>query len=169
MEERELEQHGEDMHDSIPDMQDAEADRNLLHLLQTEISVSKEKYNKFGGFSYRSCVDIFEAIKPYLKEYNATIEVSDRVEQCGDQIYVISKVTLVDKHGKAWSSEGLARETMVKPKMGSEQLTGCASSYARKYALQGLLLLDDSVDPDSVDNSEPKNSFTPPAQGGFQQ
>lgn len=124
----------------------------VLGLIQAKIKVQKTKENTFGGFMYRSAEDILEALKPILFEYNTTVVLYDDVVELGGWHYVKATATLF------WKDESLAvrayaREQESRPKMDASQLTGGASSYARKYALQGLLLLDDGKDADDRDNS----------------
>ncbi len=125
-----------------------------LLLIQSELTAPKSNYNKFGEFSYRSCEDILEGLKPLLLKYHSMLHLTDDIKEIGGHLYVIATANFVDQYGVKFTSKAFARETMQKPKMGTEQLTGSASSYARKYALNGLFLIDDAKDPDSDDNSK---------------
>lgn len=125
--------------------------------IQAKIKVGKDSYNKFGEFSYRSCEDILEVLKPIINPEGGFVTFSDDVISVGGEIY-IKAVATVTIGEKSWSSVSIAREEKSRPKMSAPQLTGSSSSYARKYALQGLLALDDGKhnDPDSRDNNYSK-------------
>lgn len=122
-----------------------------LLAVQAELRAPKNKKNNFGNYMYRSCEDILEALKPILKEHNATVLLSDeiKVSECLWS-YVVSTATFIDcETGESVSVKAMAREAEQKKGMDPSQSTGTASSYARKYALNGLFLIDDAVDPDS--------------------
>ena len=122
-----------------------------LLAVQAELKAPKNKKNTFGNYMYRSCEDILEALKPILKEHNATVLLSDevKVSECLWS-YVVSTATFIDcETGESVSVKAMAREAEQKKGMDPSQSTGTASSYARKYALNGLFLIDDAVDPDS--------------------
>ena len=122
-----------------------------LLAVQAELKAPKNKKNTFGNYMYRSCEDILEALKPILKEHNATVLLSDeiKVSECLWS-YVVSTATFIDcETGESTSVRAMAREAEQKKGMDPSQSTGTASSYARKYALNGLFLIDDSLDPDS--------------------
>ena len=122
-----------------------------LLAVQSELKAPKNKKNTFGNYMYRSCEDILEAIKPILKEHNAIVLLSDeiKVSECRWS-YVVSTATFIDcETGESVSVKAMAREAEQKKGMDPSQSTGTASSYARKYALNGLFLIDDAVDPDS--------------------
>ena len=120
-----------------------------LAAIQKELKAPKSQFNKFANFSYRSCEDILEAVKPLLKDLIVTI--SDNITIVGDRYYVEATVTLTDGIDSIVVSAS-ARESEVKAGMDSAQITGAASSYARKYALSGLFLIDDTADADTKDN-----------------
>ena len=128
-----------------------------LLAVQAELNAPKNRQNKFGGYSYRSCEDILEAVKPLLKKYKASIKLTDRIEMVGDRVYVnamayffhAEKIEDKDEAADLIMSEAYAREPAEKKGMDAAQITGTASSYARKYALNGLLLIDDAKDPDT--------------------
>lgn len=122
---------------------------NTLQLIQTELKAPKNLKNSFGNYNYRNVESIFEAVKPLLKKHEATLIVSDEILQVGDRFYIKATATLTDKGGASVSVSALAREALTKKGMDDAQITGSASSYARKYALGGLFLLDDNKDPDS--------------------
>ena len=131
-----------------------EKGESSLLLIQSELVAKKSHYNKFGEFSYRSCEDILEGLKPLLLKYHSMLHLTDDIKEIGGHIYVMATAHFEDQFGVKFNSKAFARETIQKPKMGTEQLTGSASSYARKYALNGLFLIDDAKDPDSDDNSK---------------
>ena len=119
--------------------------------VQQELKAPKNQRNNFGNYNYRSCEDILEALKPILAKHEATVFISDKVVvKENSWAYIESTATFVDiETGESISTTAFARETENKKGMDSSQITGSASSYARKYALNGLFLIDDSVDPDS--------------------
>lgn len=125
--------------------------------IQTKIKCNKNQQNNFGNYKYRSCEDILEAVKPHLVEAKATIMLSDTIELVGDWHYVKATATFVDlETGNSIEVKAYAREEFVSgKKMDYPQFTGSSSSYARKYALNGLLLLDDAKDPDSDTYQDP--------------
>ena len=124
---------------------------NKLINLISELNAPKKQYNKFGGYNYRSQEDILEAVKPLLVKYGLRLKISDEIVTVGDRYYVKATATLTDGEN-AESSSALAREEENKKGMDSSQLTGATSSYARKYALNGLLCIDDTKDSDSTNN-----------------
>ena len=119
--------------------------------VQQELKAPKNQRNSFGNYNYRSAEDILEALKPVLAAHDATVFISDKVvvkENCW--AYIESTATFVDiETGESISTTAFAREAENKKGMDASQITGSASSYARKYALNGLFLIDDAVDPDS--------------------
>lgn len=117
--------------------------------IQSELKAPKNKYNSFGKYSYRSCEDILEAVKPLLKKHGCYMTITDDVFVAGDRFYIRATVSLVNKDGKSVFGVGLAREDKSKAGMSESQITGTASSYARKYALNGLFLIDDTKDADT--------------------
>lgn len=119
--------------------------------VQTKLNAPKNRKNTFGGYSYRSCEDILEAVKPLLAEVKATIRLSDNIVQVGDRYYVNAQAFFIDTEdeGGIMNAEAYAREPESKKGMDDPQITGTASSYARKYALNALLLIDDVKDPDT--------------------
>lgn len=132
--------------------------RQKLQGIQSSLKAPKGQTNKFGGYKYRSCEDILTAVKPLLQEWNCSIVISDEVIDIGNRIYVRATASLVDSESdQSISSNGLAREAEAKKGMDEAQITGSASSYARKYALNGLLAIDDTKDPDAT-NTHGKGS-----------
>lgn len=131
---------------------------NKLNVIQSELKAPKGQYNKFGNYNYRSCEDILEAVKPLLKESGLILLIKDEIVNLGDRYYVKATCTLYDEEGHSLSTEALAREAQTKKGMDESQITGAASSYARKYALNGLFAIDDNKDADTQDNrTTPQN------------
>ena len=122
-----------------------------LAKVQHDLNAPKGQFNKFGGYSYRSCEDILQAVKPLLN--GAVITVSDEIKVLGDRVYVQATATFSDGEHSV-STTAFAREALTKKGMDESQITGSASSYARKYALNGLLLIDDNKDADTRDNTK---------------
>jgi len=125
--------------------------------IQQELKAPKNQYNSFGKYKYRSCEDIMEGLKPVLGDLVVT--VSDDIKMVGDRIYVVSTATITDGENSL-SNTAMARESLTKKGMDDSQITGTASSYARKYALNGLFLIDDTKDADTgvhQSNSEQNN------------
>ena len=131
-----------------------EITQKLLNI-QSKIAVEKGQYNDFGGFHYRSCEDILKKLKPLLKEEGCVLLLSDKINLVGDRYYVIATANLICiETNQSLSVSSVAREPLTKKKMDDCQLSGAASSYARKYALNGLFLLDDGVDSDKLNNGK---------------
>lgn len=122
-----------------------------LSKIQKELKAPKGQRNSFGNYNYRSCEDILEAVKPLLGD--CVILVGDELIQVGDRYYIKATATFTDGVNSV-SNTALARESLDKKGMDDSQITGATSSYARKYALNGLLLIDDTKDADTQDNSE---------------
>ena len=125
----------------------------LLATIQQTLKAPKNQFNKFGNYKYRSCEDIVEAVKPLLGE--SYLIIGDEVIQVGDRYYVKATATLTNGVQKI-ENTALAREPEEKKGMDSSQITGTASSYARKYALNGLFAIDDTKDSDFVSDVETK-------------
>lgn len=119
--------------------------------VQAEVKAPKNQTAKFGGYNYRSAEDIQEAVKPILKEHGLLLTLSDWMEQIGDRYYIKADATITDGTS-CLHAYGYAREAESKKGMDESQITGSASSYARKYALCGLLLLDDVKDADATND-----------------
>lgn len=131
-----------------------------LSIIQSSLKVPKNQYNQFGNYSYRNCEDILEALKPILKETGTVITLSDEIQLLGNRYYVKATATLTDVDSKEnVSNTAFAREDETRKKMDGSQLTGSASSYARKYALNGLLAIDDTRDSDFLNNSTMNNNI----------
>lgn len=120
----------------------------MIRNIQEELKAPKSQYNNYGGYSYRSVEDILTAVKPLLVKENAELTLTDELVLIGDRYYVKATATYEDKDGKRVVT-GYARESENKKGMDASQITGTASSYARKYALNGLFLIDDTKDADS--------------------
>lgn len=120
-----------------------------LQRVQANLKAPKGQYNKFGNFSYRSCEDILEALKPLLTENRLTLVLTDTIDLIGDRYYVKATATIYTAKGEYLRNTAFARETAERPKMDVSQITGSASSYARKYALNGLFCIDDTKDADA--------------------
>ncbi len=121
--------------------------------IQSELKAPKGQYNTFGKYKYRSCEDILEAVKPLLKANGCTLTITDDIVPVGDRVYVKATCRLVNKEGKEETTTAYAREVDTKTGMDVAQVTGAASSYARKYALNGLFCIDDTKDTDMLDNT----------------
>lgn len=118
--------------------------------IQTELKAPKNQFNKFGNYSYRSCEDIQEGVKPLLKSTNTVLTITDDLVLIGDRYYIKSTAILHDcESQECISNIGFAREELDKKGMDSSQITGSTSSYARKYALNGLFCIDDVKDADT--------------------
>lgn len=125
--------------------------------IQNELKAPKNQYNKFGKYNYRSCEDILEAIKPLCLKYGAVLLVDDYVEQVGERFYIKAKASLIDiETEQEIYACAYARESENKKCMDSAQVTGATSSYARKYALNGLFCIDDTKDVDTQEYQEKK-------------
>ena len=124
--------------------------REKLTNIQNDLKAPKNQYNSFGKYKYRSCEDILEGLKPTLKNHKATLKITDTVEMVGDRYYIKATATLMDTESEDFiSNEAYARESDDKKGMDAAQVTGATSSYARKYALNGLFLIDDTKDADT--------------------
>lgn len=126
--------------------------------ITSELVAPKNRKNTFGGYNYRSCEDILEAVKPLLKKYECNLLLSDEVVCIGNANYIKATAMLVNKEGQSVQATGLAREETNKKGMDSPQMTGTASSYARKYALNGLFCIDDTKDADTNEYREEKQA-----------
>lgn len=126
-----------------------------LQKIQLELKAPKNKLNDFGGYQYRDLSGILESLKPLLQKYKCAIFLSDNVVTKEDRTYIESTATIIDcEDSTQYYCKGYAREDESKKGMDLSQLTGACSSYARKYALNGLLAIDDSQDIDSMDNTK---------------
>ena len=122
-----------------------------LLIIQSKLKAPKSQYNSFGKYAYRNAEDILEAVKPLLLETKTVLDISDDVVMVGDRYYIKARVTLSDTESTdLYSVQAFAREEESKKGMDGSQVTGAASSYARKYALNGLFAIDDTKDSDST-------------------
>lgn len=117
--------------------------------IQSELKAPKNQRNNFGKYNYRSCEDILEAVKPLMHENNCVLTISDDIIMVGDRIYVQATAKIINLEGHEEYSTALAREPLSQKGMSEPQITGSASSYARKYALNGLFAIDDTKDDDT--------------------
>lgn len=133
--------------------------KQRIAMLQNELYAPKNQYNKFGGYRYRNCEDIYNAVKPLLQKYLMTLRLTDKIELIGDRFYVSTTAILEDAmSGEMVFNTAYAREEETKKGQDGSQITGASSSYARKYALNGLFLIDDVKDSDTT-NTETKVPF----------
>ena len=129
--------------------------------VQSELKAPKSQYNSFGKYKYRSCEDILEALKPILNKNKATVIISDDILFVEGRHYIKATVKFIDtENGEMVENSALAREDEIKKGMDSSQITGSVSSYARKYALNGMFAIDDTKDSDSTNTHgvEPEQS-----------
>ncbi len=124
--------------------------RKLLNV-QRDLKAPKSQRNTFGNYNYRSAEDILEAVKPLLTEQGLLMTITDMIEQVGERYYIKAKIIVTDGEDVI-EVTGYARESLNKKGMDDSQVTGTASSYARKYAMNGLFLIDDTKDSDSNEN-----------------
>ncbi len=132
--------------------------------VQSKLKAPKGQYNQFGHYSYRSCEDILEALKPLLVEVGAIVNISDQVKLIGDRYYIEATAMFLDVNtGDSIISKAMAREDESKKGQDLAQLSGATSSYARKYALNGLFAIDDNKDSDATNThgKDIKPNMTP--------
>lgn len=131
---------------------------NKLRKIQCELKAPKSQFNSFGNYKYRKAEDILESVKPLLDKYVCALTCSDALVQIGDRFYVQATARLVDcESGETAECNAFAREEESKKGMDGSQVTGASSSYARKYALNGLLCIDDTQDSDTTNTgAEPE-------------
>ena len=135
--------------------------KQLIQLI-SELKAPKGQYNSFGKYKYRSCEDILEAVKPLLAKYELLLSITDDIILIGDRYYIKATAMITDSEGFQVSTSSLAREEDAKKGMDASQITGSASSYARKYALSGLFYLDDTKDADATNKhgqDEPQRDY----------
>ena len=139
-----------------------------LSQIQSKLNAPKGQYNSFGKYNYRNCEDILQALKPILAEHKCHVSLSDEVVIVGDRFYIKATATITDSENNSFSTTAFAREAESKKGMDESQVTGSTSSYARKYALNGLFAIDDNKDADTLNNHA---DFTnqPVAQAAMQQ
>jgi len=130
---------------------------SILRRIQCELKAPKSQFNSFGQYNYRSCEDILESVKPILGRYGCYITISDELVAVGERYYVKATATIGNDTDKI-SVTAFAREEETKKGMDGSQITGASSSYARKYALNGLFAIDDTKDSDATNKGESKVS-----------
>lgn len=135
--------------------------------IQKKLNAPKGQYNSFGKYKYRSCEDILAAVKPLLAETETTLTLHDEMLLVGNRYYVKATATLTSKDGLTVQTTAFAREEDAKKGMDASQVTGAASSYARKYALNGLFAIDDTKDADSLNTSPQNTQPSAPAHEGL--
>ena len=129
--------------------------------VQKNLKAPKDQYNSFGKYKYRSCEGILEGLKPVLDEFKATVVISDSLELIGERYYVKATAQFIDtESGEKIENSAYSRESFDKKGMDESQITGASSSYARKYALNGLFLIDDTKDADTDEYKEQQNDST---------
>lgn len=131
--------------------------------IQNELKAPKGQYNSFGKYSYRSCEDILEAVKPLLSSYDCILTLSDEITLVGERYYVKATAILMNGASEKVEVTAYAREEEDKKGMDGSQITGAASSYARKYALNGLFCIDDNKDSDAT-KTEAKSKKSAPVK-----
>lgn len=131
-----------------------------LAVIQQTLEAPKNQFNKFGGYAYRSCEDILQAVKPYLQD--CTLTLADEVVQIGERYYVKATAVFADGSDAFFSVSSYAREEETRKGMDGSQITGSSSSYARKYALNGLFCIDDAKDADATNKHEDVAPSVPP-------
>lgn len=144
---------------------------NSMIAIQKQLKAPKDLYNKFGQYKYRSAESILEAVKPLLADYGVLMTITDEIVVLGNRFYVKSIVT-VKKGDETLTNVGFAREDETKKGMDGSQVTGASSSYARKYALNGLFLIDDTKDADTDEyhnqTNQPKAKAQPAKEIDFE-
>ena len=139
-----------------------------LSQIQSKLNAPKGQYNSFGKYNYRNCEDILQALKPILSEHKCHVSLSDEVVIVGNRFYIKATATITDSENNSFSTTAFAREAESKKGMDESQVTGSTSSYARKYALNGLFAIDDNKDADTLNNHADFTS-QPVAQAAVQQ
>lgn len=130
--------------------------------IQSELKAPKSQFNRFGNYKYRKAEDILEAVKPLLKKEVCTLTITDEIIMVGNRIYVKATATLKNSQGEVEQTTGFAREEETKKGMDPSQITGASSSYARKYALNGLFAIDDNQDSDTTNVGNTAQAQTAP-------
>ena len=125
--------------------------------IQARLKAPKGQYNNFGGYKYRSCEDILEMVKPLLSEHNLILNLKDEIVQIGERYYIKATASLTSDGSNKIESQAFAREALTKKGMDESQITGAASTYARKYALNGLFCIDDTKDADATNDHSSDN------------
>lgn len=126
--------------------------------IQVNLNAPKNQFNKFGNYSYRNAEDVLSAIKPFLKKHELTLLLTDDIEVIGERYYIVAHAILKDSNGDEIIVKGRAREPISRKGMDDAQVTGATSSYARKYALNGLFAIDDNKDADYLNDGSEANT-----------
>ena len=130
---------------------------SILQTIQTQLKAEKNQYNSFGKYNYRNAESILESLKPLLAKHQYSVVLRDDIEEYGGRLFLKATINLLDeKMQLVVTTHSLAELPVSLKGMSSMQVTGATSSYARKYALGDMFLLDDSKDSDSMDNSQPQ-------------
>ena len=137
--------------------------KELINII-SELKAPKGQYNSFGKYKYRSCEDILEAVKPLCVKNNVLLTITDDIVLIGDRFYVKATATVTNLDGASVSASALAREEDTKKGMDGSQVTGASSSYARKYALNGLFCIDDTKDADATNTHGKEQAAQQPTQ-----
>lgn len=127
---------------------------SIISEIQSGLHAPKGQDNKFGKYKYRSCEDIVEAVKPLLVKHGCHLNITDEITSVSERVYVKATATIYLDDKVVSQASACAREPLERKGMDASQITGATSSYARKYALNGLLAIDDTKDADSMDNRE---------------
>jgi hypothetical protein len=135
-----------------------------LREVQSELKAPKSQYNSFGKYKYRNAEDILEAVKPLLSKHGLTLTLSDDINIIGDRYYVRAEVVVSNDDGEMIPVVAFAREEENKKGMDGSQVTGASSSYARKYALNGMFCIDDTKDSDTTNTHDDKAQSKAPAK-----
>ena len=142
---------------------------DILVNIQHELKAPKNQRNSFGGYNYRSWEDILEAVKPILFKYGVAIVIEDEIVSVGNRVYVRATAKLKNGQDIIGQSIAYAREPETKKGMDDAQITGATSSYARKYALNGLFAIDDTKDADTMDNRDMGKAPVKPKDNYFEE
>lgn len=126
--------------------------------IQVNLNAPKNQFNEFGNYSYRNAEDVLSAIKPFLKKHSLILLLTDDIEVIGERYYIVAHAILKDSNGNEIIVKGRAREPLIRKKMDDAQITGATSSYARKYALNGLFAIDDNKDADYLNDGSEANT-----------
>ncbi len=140
-----------------------------LIAIQSELKAPKSQFNPFGKYKYRKAEDILEAVKPLLAKQKCTLTITDDVVLIGNRIYVKATATIKNEKGECETTTGWAREEETKKGMDGSQITGASSSYARKYALNGLFAIDDNADSDTTNDGQHQATQQQTQQSAAQQ
>ena len=135
---------------------------DILSAMQFELIANKSQRNNFGNYNYRSCEDILQGLKTLIDKYKVSVVLSDEIKVVSDRVYVVATATLLQGGNTLGQATAFAREPLSQKGMNEAQITGSASSYARKYALNGLFAIDDSKDADTNEHQNNANNRPAP-------